>query len=186
MAFDIAAIRRELDAAPPSAELPWAVGVAVASDTFRLAGLVPPVVKVWDGWRRKWPRAEELLAELARALAATSLRVETVRSLEALRPVAKAALEEFFDASAPLTAEMVRSNTFRQEEFLRHWIRTCGGAIEGETEQASRERLKQLDYREALAEYKKAEAARRSEAARRAQLLREARERAESAKGWRE
>jgi hypothetical protein len=186
MAFDIAAIKRELDAAPPAAELPWAVGVAVVSDTFRLAGLVPPVVRVWEQWRRKWPRAEELLAELARALAATSLRAETVRALEASRLAAKSPVEEFFDASAPLTAEMVRTNPFRQEEFLRHWIRRCGGAIQGETEQTSRERLKQLDYREALAEYKKAEAARKSEAARRAQLLREAKEREESAKGWRE
>jgi hypothetical protein len=186
MAFDIATIKRELDAAPPAADLPWAVGVAVVSDTFRLAGLVPPVVKLWDEWRRKWPRAEELLPELARALAATSLRAETVRALEASRPAVKGALEAFLDASAPLTAEMVRTNAFRQEEFLRHWIRRCGGAIEGETAQESRERLKQLDYREALAEYKKAEAARKSEAARRAQLLREAKEREESAKGWRE
>jgi hypothetical protein len=186
MAFDIAAIKRELDAAPPAAELPWAVGVAVVSDTFRLAGLVPPVAKAWDAWRRKWPRAEELLPELARALAATSLRPETVRALEASMPAAKSALEEFFDASAPLTAEMVRTNPFRQEEFLRHWIRRCGGAIAGETGEQSRERLKQLDYREALAEYKKAEAARKSEAVRRALLLREAKEREESAKGWRE
>lgn len=186
MAFDIAAIKRELDAAPPSADLPWAVAVAVVSDTFRLAGLVPPVVKAWDGWRRRWPRAEELLPELARALAATSLREETVRALAASRPIARVPLEGFLDASAPLTAEMVRTNAFRQEEFLRHWIRRCGGAIEGETEERSQERLKQLDYREALAEYKKAEAARKTEAARRAQLLREAKEREESAKGWRE
>ena len=186
MAFDIAAIKRELDAAPPAAELPWAVALAVVSDTFRLAGLVPPVVRVWDEWRRKRPRAEELLPELARALAATSLRAETVRALESSRPAAKSALEELFGLSAPLTAEMVRTNPFRQEEFLRYWIRRCGGAVAGETEPESRERLKQLDYREALAEYKKAEGARKAEAARRTQLLREAKEREESAKGWRE
>jgi hypothetical protein len=186
MAFEMASLVRELDEAPPSADLPWAVGVAVVSDTFRLAGLVPPASPAWEGWRRKWARAEELVAELARALVATSLRAQSVAALGASRPAAQGALEGFLDATAPLTAEMVRTNPFRREEFLRHWIRRCGGEVAGETERQSKQRLKQLDYREALAEYKEAEAARKAEAARRAQLLREAREREEQAKGWRE
>jgi hypothetical protein len=186
MAFDIAALERELDGAPPAADLSWAVGVAVVSDTFRLAGLVPPAPRVWDAWRRGRPRAGELVAELARALAATSLRGETVSALEASRKAAKGVLEAFFDGTSPLTGEMVRTNPFRREEFLRHWIRGCGGHVAGETERQSQERLAQLDYREALAEYKKADAARKAEAARRAQLLREAKEREEQAKGWRE
>ena len=167
MAFDIAAIKRELDAAPPAADLPWAVAVAVVSDTFRLAGLVPPVAQAWDAWRRKWPRAEELLPELARALAATSLRAETVRALEASRPAAKGPLEGFFDASvaahrrdgpdqrlpaggvpAPLDPPLRRARSTARPSDSR-------GSDS-----------KQLDYREALAEYKKAEAARKSEAAR--------------------
>lgn len=186
MAFDIAAIKRELEAAPAGPHLPWAVSVAIVSDTFRLAGLVPPGVRAWEEWRRRLSRVEELLPELARAFAATSLRAETVAVLEAKKPSTKGTLAGFFQATGPLTAEMVRNNPFRQEEFLRHWIRRCGGEIAGETDRQSQARLGQLDYREALAEYKKAEAARKTEAARRAQLLREAKEREEQAKGWRE
>jgi hypothetical protein len=119
-------------------------------------------------------------------LVTTSLRARTLAALEAARPAAKAVLEAFLDGTAPLTAEMVRQNPFRREEFLRQWIRGCRGEVAGETEKQSQERLAQLDYREALAEYKKAEVARKAEAARRAQLLREAREREEQAKGWRE
>ncbi len=186
MPFDIAALTRELEQVPPTAELPWRVAVAVVSDTFRLAGLTPPAPRVFEGWRRKWPRAEELLTALARALASTALRAATVDALQDSRRPAPAALQGFLDGTAPLTAEMVRGNAFRREEFLRQWARVCGGTVAGETEKQSRERLAQLDYREALAEYKKAEAARKIEAARRAQLLREAREREEQAKGWRE
>ena len=186
MAFDLAALTQELDKAPPAAELPWAVAVAVVSDTFRLAGLAPPAPRQWDSWRRKWPRAEELVATLARVLVATSLRSEAVRSLEEARPKTPECVQEFLDGVAPLSGEMVRTSPFRREEFLRQWIRACGGAVAGETEEQSRVRLEQLDYRQALAEYRKADAARKAEAARRAQLLREAREREEQAKGWRE
>jgi hypothetical protein len=186
MAFDLAAIMRELEAAPPSAELPWDTGVAVVSDTVRLAGLAPPAARAWDAWRRKWPRAIELVPELARALTATSLRACTVRTLEAAGSLPKNALEGFLDKTAPLTLEMVRSNAFRREEFLRYWIERCGGSVAGETPEQSRDRLGQLDYRQALAEYKKAESSRKAEATRRAQLLREAKEREEQAKGWRE
>lgn len=186
MAFDIAGLRQELDAAPSSADLPWAVGVAVVSDTFRLAGLVPPAPRAWDGWRRKWPRSEQLVSALALALVATSLRAESVRALEASRVVARDALEGFLEAASPLSAEMVRTNPFRQEEFLRHWTKACRGRIAGETPRESETRLGQLDYRQALAEYAKAEGERKKDAARRAQLLREAQKRAEQAKGWRE
>ncbi len=186
MAFDLAAITRELEAAPPSAELPWDVGVAVVSDAVRLAGLVPPAARAWDGWRRKWPRASELLPELARAFVSSSLRAETVQAFGTAGRLPKNVFEGFFDKVAPLTLEMVRSNPFRREEFLRYWIERCGGTVAGETAEQSRARLEQLDYRQALAEYKKAESSRKAEAARRAQLLREAKEREEQAKGWRE
>ena len=186
MAFDVASIQREMRSAPPMADLPWALAVAIVSDTFRLAGLVPPGPSTWDEWRRKRPRAAELLGELARALVVSALRAETVRALEAAPPPAEAMLEGFFEATEPLTAEMARENPFRQEEFLRDWVQSCGGEVEGESKARSRARLQQLDYRQALAEYGKAEAARKAEAQRRAQLLREAAERAEHAKGWRE
>jgi hypothetical protein len=186
MAFDIAALKQELAAAPPTVALTWAVGVAVVSDTFRLAGVAPPPTRSWRGWRRKWPRAEPLVSALAHLLVATSLRGESVRALEESRAVARAALEDFLDRVSPLDQEMVRTNPFRQEEFLRHWVRVCGGRIVGESERQSERRLSQLDYRQALAEYRKAAIARKAEAARRAQLLREARQREEQAKGWRE
>jgi hypothetical protein len=186
MAFDVAAIKRELESAPPSADLPLAVGIAIVSDTFRLAGLVPPAMRSWDTWGRKWPRAGELVIELAHAFARSSLRAETVRVLTATRPTSKATLEAFLDATSPLTAEMVRGNPFRQEEFVRHWIAACGGEIAGETTAQSQARLEQLDYRHAMSEYKKAETARKAEAHRRAQLLAEAKKRQEAAQGWRE
>jgi hypothetical protein len=186
MAFDLAAIARELEAAPPSAELPWDTGVAVVSDTLRLAGLVPPAARDWERIRKRFVRADELLPELARVLTASSLRAESVRALELLGALPGNAFEGFFDEVAPLTVEMVRRNPFRREEFLRCWIARCGGAVAGETPAQSRARLEQLDYRQALAEYKRAEQARKAEAARRAQLLREAKEREEQAKGWRE
>lgn len=186
MAFNLAAIMRELEAAPPAAELPWDVGVAVLSDTLRVAGLVPPAAGAWKGWRKRWPRAEELVPELARALTATSLRSDTVRTLEAQGAFPRNGFDQFFDSAAPLTLEMVRGNPFRREEFLRYWIERCGGTVLGESEAQSQARLAQLDYRQALAEYKKAESARKAEAARRAQLLREAKQREEQAKGWRE
>lgn len=186
MAFDIAAIKQELQAAPPASELPWEVGVAIVSDTFRLAGLVPPAMRTWEAWRRKWPRAAEQVTGLAEALVSSSLRAETVRALEAGKPAPKAVLEGLLDLAAPLTGEMLQENPFRQEEFLRYWIAECGGEIKGESVEQSEARRAQLDYRQSLAEYKEAEVARRAEAARRAQLLREAKQRAEQAKGWRE
>jgi hypothetical protein len=186
MAFDLAAITRELEAAPPAAELPWEIGVAVVNDTLRLAGLVPPAARAWQGWRKKWPRAAELLPELASAFVSSSLRAETVSAFGTAGRLPKGVFEGFFEKVAPLTLEMVRSNPFRREEFLRYWVERCGGTVAGETAEQSKARLEQLDYRQALAEYRKAESSRKAEAARRAQLLREAQERQEQAKGWRE
>lgn len=177
---------RELEAAPPAAELPWEVGVAVVSDTLRLANLVPPPASAWRAWRKRWPRAHDLVPELARALVTSSLRAESVRALEGRGAMARSSFEQFFDDTAPLTAQLVRENPFRREEFLRYWIERCGGVVAGESAAQSRSRLAQLDYRQALAEYRKAESARKAEAARRAQLLREAKQREEQAKGWRE
>src|SRR5512140_1701587 len=97
MAFDLAALTQELDKAPPAAELPWAVAVAVVSDTFRLAGLAPPSPRQWESWRRKWPRAQELVATLAWLLVATALRGETVRSLQDRRPNPAEIAQEFLD-----------------------------------------------------------------------------------------
>jgi hypothetical protein len=184
--FDVAAIKRQMEAAPGAAPYPYELSAAIVSDTFRLGGLAPPAPRLWSTWRKKWPRAAELTAELARVLVVTSLRAETVGALERLHPAAQAVLQAFLEATSPLTAEMIRTNAFRQEEFLRNWIAACGGQVAGETARQSRSRLENLDYRKALAQYRKAEAARKVEAERRAQLLREAAQRREYAKGWRE
>jgi hypothetical protein len=123
---------------------------------------------------------------LAHALATTSLRHEAVQALRASSSRPDRLLDGFFDAIAPLTAEMIRSNSFRQEEFLRRFVEALGGQVAGETERVSARRLEQLDYRKTLAEFQRAEKARASEAERRAKLLAEAAKREADARGWRE
>ncbi len=118
-------------------------------------------------------------------LSVTSMGDETVPLLaRANAPIE--AMEAFLDKIAPLTAEMIRANRFRQEEFVRRWAEAWGGAILGETPEASRQRADQLDYRRTMKEFTAAEAARKAEAERRAALLREAAEREAAARGWRE
>jgi hypothetical protein len=187
MGFDLARIKQELEGAPLASPYPPQLAAAIVSDTFRLGGVVPPETTAWKAWKtRKRPLYEEQLGMLAHALLATVLREQSVAALveKTVEPVA--ALPGFFDAIAPLTAEMIRSNTFRQEEFLRRWIETLGGAVDGESAKQSAARLRQLDYRQTLAEFNKAEAVRKQEAARRAKLLQEARDKEAAARGWRE
>lgn len=183
MAFDLARIRKEIEAAPLLVPWPSDLAVAVVSDTFRMAGVAPPSDADWI--ERSKPSWFERLGVLAWLLASTSLREETVR---ALKPGfdALAAVAAFLDAVAPLTAEMLRQNAFRQEELIRQWIAAVGGRIAGETAAQSRKKLEQLDYRKTLVEYERAEKARKEEAEKRAQALREAAEREAQERGWRE
>ena len=81
---------------------------------------------------------------------------------------------------------MIRSNGFRQEEFLRRWAEALEIQIDGEQAEQSARRLSQLDYRKTLADYEQAEKARAQEAARRAKALAEAAQREADARGWRE
>jgi hypothetical protein len=129
---------------------------------------------------------EEQLGMLAHALVTTALREESVATLSRKPVEPMAALPAFLEKVEPLTAEMIRSNAFRQEEFLRRFIEALGGSIDGESAKQSKARLQQLDYRTTLAEFNKADAARKEEAARRAKLLQEARDREAAARGWRE
>lgn len=186
MAFDLKAIARELQGAPLASPYPLDLSAAIINDTFRMALVRPVPKKQWDGWQQEKPVLwAEQMGMLAHTLAATSLRAETVR---ALHPAFDAAvgLQRMFELIEPLTAEMIRSNRFRQEEFLRKWISCVGGRVEGEKARESKQRMEQLDYRKTLAEYAKAEKARKSEAAARARLLREAAQREAQARGWRE
>jgi len=190
MAFDLAAIRRELAAAPLPSPYPSDLAAAIVSDTFRMSRLSPLPAGVWKKWTGKGQKNKlfsEQLGMLAHILAVTSLRAETTAALQksqGLEP--QKALEGFFETIAPLTAEMIRANAFRQEEFLRKWAQAVGGAIQGENAGQSGKKLDQLDYRKTLEEYDRAESARKAEADLRAKALQEAAAREAAARGWRE
>lgn len=188
MAFDLKRIRGEAQAAPLPSPYPLDLSIAVVNDTFRLGGVVPLPAKTWkqNPPGGKNPLREEQMGMLAHLLATTSLREETVRAIDPQRFDLAGALDGFFAAIAPLTAEMIRANVFRQEEFLRRWIESVRGEIAGETPKEASKRLQQLDYRKTLAEYDRAEKARQAEAERRAKLLQEAADREAAARGWRE
>lgn len=189
MAFDLQRVREELQGAPLESPYPLELSAAIASDLFRLAGRTPPPPGYWRR-ERKPKTAQTLFGEqvgmLAHALATTSLRGEAVQALRSGGARPDKLLDGFFEAIAPLTAEMIRSNSFRQEEFLRRFVEAVGAQIAGETERVSARRLEQLDYRKTLLEFERAEKARASEAERRAKLLAEAAKREADARGWRE
>ena len=187
MPLDLARVRAELAENLLVSPYPRALAVAIVADVFRLAGQRPLLLGEWDALAgahgAPW---EGQLGMLAHALAVTSLREASVEALAASRVAMAAALAGFFKEIAPLEAEMIRSNAFRQEEFLRWWIRALGGAIAGEAAADSGARLAKLDYKKTLAEYQAAEKARADEAEKRAQALREAEAREAEARGWRE
>jgi len=186
MAFDLTRIRQELAAAPLASPVPLDLAIAVVSDVFRMAGLAPPALAAW---RRlaKAPLAAEQLGMLAHLLASTSLRAASVAALAEVPAFApEPELERFFAATAPLTAEMIRANPFRQEEYLRRWIECVAGDVAGEGPAQSRARLEQLDYRKTLAEYERAEKERKVAEERRQRELAEAATRESEARGWRE
>jgi hypothetical protein len=185
MAFDLARIRQELQAAPLASPYPIELSAAVVSDVFRMAHLLPPRAGWWRERKAKGALFAEQAGMLAHLLATTSLRAESVLALGP-QVDAQRVLDGFFASVEPLTAEMIRANAFRQEEFLRKWAAAVGGGIAGETAAASKQRREQLDYRRTLAEYSRAEKARQQEAARRAKMLQEAARREAEARGWRE
>jgi hypothetical protein len=123
---------------------------------------------------------------LAHFLGFPALRAATVEALSASRRAMGDVLVEVFREIAPLEAEMLRANAFRQEEALRTWARAVGGGIAGETAQQSAERLAKLDYKRTLAEYEAAEKARKVEQEKREKELAEAAAREAEARGWRE
>jgi hypothetical protein len=185
--FDLAKVRNELGAAALASPILLDVAIAVVNDCFRMAEIGPVPDEVWESWRKQArPLWAEQMGMLAFVLSSTSLRAQTVDALRAgtVRPAG--ALASFFASVEPLTAEMIRANAFRQEEFLRKWVASWQGSIAGESEAESSSRLEQLDYRKALEEYARAEDARKLEAARREKMLQDARDREAAARGWRE
>ncbi len=198
MPLDLPRVRAELAENALVSPYPPELAIAIVADVFRLAGQQPLAVNEWTSLRKRLSAAGDgQLGMLAHALASTSLRAASVEALAGSKvPMAQAlvgsrvqmaqALEAFFAGAAPLEAEMIRSNAFRQEEFLRWWMRALGGAIAGETGTESAARLDKLDYKKTLVEYQVAEKARAEEAEARAKALKEAEERAAEARGWRE
>ena len=187
MRFDIPTLRKQLAAAPIVSPFSHELSVAIICDTFRLANVRPPSRQDWAALEKRanHPLWKEQVVMLAHLLAGSSLRDDSAKALTK-NAEATTVLQHFFDEVAPLSAEMVRSNAFRQEEFLRKWVRALGGEVLNESAKESAKRLEQLDYRKAQQEMKRAEEARRKEARRREELLREAQQREAEARGWRE
>ena len=187
MAFDLAQLKQQLTAAPLVSPYAHDLAVAIICDTFRLANVRPPARSAWETFPKRFVSAlwQEQVTILAHVLVSSSLREETVRTLKP-NFEAVVALGRFFESVAPLTAEMVHSNAFRQEEFLRKWIHAVGGRVQGESEQESRRRMEHLDYRRAMDDFARAEAARKAEAEKREKMLKEAAQNAPDARGWRE
>lgn len=186
MALSLRQLESDFAAAPLTSPYSWPLTLAILSDVFRLAGRAPPPPDVYAPQGKPAPSRADPLGVLAHLLASTSLREESVRALKSSARDATAAVRTFLEATAPLTAEMIRANAFRREELVRRWLEAVGGEVEGERAEQSKARLEQLDYRSTLAEYERAEKAREAEAERRAKLLREAQEREMAARGWRE
>jgi len=185
MAMDVSGVLKELASAGLPPAYPAPLAAAIVSDCFRLAERNPPSAKQWHEWSRKAHKNwEAQLGFLAHLLGATSAREETLAVLAAGRN--QPPLDRFFATIEPLTADMLRENVFRKEEFLRRWVEWLGGRVVGEEPKESARRVAQLDYRKTLAEYQRADKARKEEAERRARLLAEAAKAAADARGWRE
>ncbi|MCY1040568.1 hypothetical protein OV208_04465 [Corallococcus sp. bb12-1] len=187
MAVSLVKLREQLAASPIVSPYPHDLAVAIICDTFRQASQKPPSQAEWDKLekRLKTPLFREQVGMLAHVLVSSELRKKTVLYLTGDR-TPQARLQQFLEEVLPLTAEMIRSNAFRQEEFLRRWLSVVGADIEGETEQQSKERLKALDYRQAVTDLRRIEEARKEEADRRTKMLQEAQQKDAEARGWRE
>jgi hypothetical protein len=187
MAFNLAQLREQLAAAPLASPYPHDLAMAIICDTIRMGNLRPPARTAWEAFGKRFHHAlwKEQVGILAHVLSSSSLREETARVLtQSFDPVV--ALGRFFESVEPLSAEMVRSNAFRQEEFLRKWIHAVGGTVHGEADKESQRRLEHLDYRKAMKDFERAEAARKAEAQKREKMLQDAAQSAADARGWRE
>lgn len=183
MNCDINRVASEVEKASLHSPFPLDVSIAVVNDCFRMASVAAVSDEQWQQWEEQlgslWPEQMGLLAHL---LSVTSLRRVTVASLRQAGD-RRGELRRFFDRIEPLTAEMIRSNAFRREECIRRWLEWCAAGVHGESTEASQQRLAQLDYRKALSEYERAEAARKEEAEGR---MERARKQKTAARGWRE
>ncbi|MHC4828990.1 MAG: hypothetical protein ACYTFT_01335 [Planctomycetota bacterium] len=192
MSFSVQAIQEELAAHPLHSPIPIELAISVIDDALRLGGLAPLGASAWsDFFHARAPLLKEQVSMLGWALRRSSLGSGTppaIRDLVAqgTRVTPKKSLDSFFKAIEPLTAEMIRANAFRQEEFVRRWIATWRGRVDGESIPASTARLNHLDYKKALREYADTEARRKREAKARKQAIAAAKQKKTAARGWRE
>ncbi len=184
MDCDIDEVVTEVEEASLHSPFPLDVAIAVINDCFRMADVEPVRDADWERWQEQlgslW---EEQMGIVAHLLSATSLRWVTVTALRSDGGDRRDELRRFFERIEPLTAEMIRSNSFRREECIRRWLQWCGAKIRGENSKMSKRRLEQLDYRATLAEYQRAEAAREEELESRMERTRKQKT---AARGWRE
>lgn len=184
MECDIDEISDELERAVLHSPIPLDVAIAIVSDCFRMAECAPVPDEDWERWEEEaGPLWREQMGMLAHLLATTSLREITVSALAESGEDRRGELSRFFERIEPLTAEMIRSNAFRREECIRRWLQWCGAEIAGESPEESTRRLQRLDYRKTLAEYERAEMARKQEMKSR---MEKARRQKSAARGWRE
>ncbi|MBT3218951.1 MAG: hypothetical protein HN348_07650 [Proteobacteria bacterium] len=193
MSFDLDKIEVELAVASAVSPCDPDLAVAMVNDGLRLADRAPVDDQIWAGLMEEpGPLWAEQLGMLARFLATSDeLRLQTVEAWrdDGRQSTAEYAVVGFKKKIAPLTAEMIRANAFRREEFLRRWAECCNASIKGEKRAASRKRVSKLDYRSALREFRRAEKQREKEELNRQDLLRKAAEeraRQSEARGWRE
>jgi len=189
MMVDLAKIREELKAAPLHSPIPSKLARAIVNDVMRAVHADPIPGRHWKRWEKRtgthWSDQLQMLAWMLRgsSLGESALQALRVYSIDR---APREALDAFFEAIQPLTGEMIRSNDYRQEEFIRRFMSVIGGSIAGETNEESAERLAKLDYRKTVNEYERARTARKAEDARRREEAALAARRAADARGWRE
>jgi hypothetical protein len=150
------------------------------ADGCRDAGLRPLLPHEFDRLAADLDEAAwSRLALLVGALDLDGVRAALAAKAEAtVTPVLlNAAFVRPARAAALLTPELLRQAPLRVEELARRFIAALGARVRGESEQASRERLRGLDYGRLLAEAERAKqaAAGRMERLRRLQEEQEAR-----------
>lgn len=176
MPFDLTTIQKELTGRPLTSPIHHELAVAVISDVHRAGGTAPPSDLDWQAWKKAQSHAlwVDQMGILAHFLQSSASLYEGATSAARRGPRPTAAWLAFFEAIAPLTAELVRQNPHRQAELLRRYAELLSEPISGETAAESQAALERLDYRRALADLEHAEAQRKKEETERQRLLAEA------------
>lgn len=193
MALNLRDLETAHAAEPMRAPIPEALAAARIADVWRRAGVPGPthaaftrLIEARKGPPNGGARAQEQLLVLGHLIAITALGAEATLALQRQPRAPESVLGLLLDRVLPLTAEMVRTNAFRREEFVRCCCLAFGIDVHGETATQSAKRIDQLDYRKALAEAARAESERKKVEAERAEAARIAAEAEAQARGNRE